>query len=199
MKVTDVIFSLICGRVIGFLVGDFLKAWGVDIGFYYHIALWLALPFTSLFCLWIAYLIGKKIPFIFEMAKFVLVGAFATVVDLKLFESLVWLSIVVLPFTIVMAKAISFMVATFLKYWGNKYWAFQKHEKENIKKEVFQFFTITLGSMVIDVIAFYFFVKVVGPQFDIPSAVWLKFSVIFAGITAAFWNFLGYKHYVFKK
>ena len=65
--------------------------------------------------------------------------------------------------------------------------------------EVFQFFTISLGGMVIDVIAFFFFVKVMGPQFEIPPVVWVKFSVIFAGIAAAFWNFLGYKHYVFKK
>ena len=130
VKVTDIIFALVFGRIIGFLMGDFLRGWGIGIGFYWGLVIWLLFPLFSLFCLWAAYLVGRKIPFVFQGAKFFLVGAAATVVDLKTFEFLAWF------FSIyILAKGISFIIATFLKYWGNKYWAFQKHEKENMHKE----------------------------------------------------------------
>ena len=199
MKAIDVVFALIFGRIIGFLFGDFLREWGVNIGFYWSLVIWLIFPLFSLLCLWIAYLIGRKFLFIFQSAKFLLIGAVSTVVDLKVFEFLAWLFSLYVPLSSVISKSISFIVATFLKYWGNKYWAFQKHEKEDIYKEVMQFFSITLVGLIIDVASFYYFTKVMGPQFQIPPAIWIKFSVIFAGLVAAVWNFLGYKFFVFKK
>ncbi len=219
MKIIDIIFALTFGRVIGFLIGDFLREWDINIGFYWTLVIWLILPIISLVCLWLAFLIGKKLLFVFQGAKFFLVGAVATVVDLKIFEFLFWtralffmknsarpstfIGALVFIFLIlgnpIIAKSISFIVSTFLKYWGNKYWAFQKHEKENMHKEIVQFFIITFVGLLIDVSFFYYFTKIMGPQFTIPIGVWLKLSVIFAALAAALWNFLGYKFLVFKK
>ena len=86
VKVIDIIFALVFGRIIGFLVGDFLREWDVHIGFYWSMVIWIVFPLFSLMCLWIAFLIGRKILFVFQSAKFLLVGAVATVIDLKLFE-----------------------------------------------------------------------------------------------------------------
>jgi putative flippase GtrA len=195
MRITDIIFALVCGRVVGFLVSDFLKGWGVHVGFWYEVVIWLVLPFVSLFCLWVAFLIGKKFLFVFQAAKFLLVGAVATIVDLKLFE---WLVVAFFLYYLV-AKSISFIVATALKYWGNKYWAFLKHEKEHVGKEVAQFFVITLIGLVIDVSVFYYATKIASSQFSIPPALWIKVSVIIAACASAVWSFLGYKFFVFKK
>ena len=108
MKVTDIIFALISGRIIGFLLGDFLREWEIDIGLYWAVLIWIIFPLFSLFCLWIAYNIGKKILFIFQGAKFFLVGAVATIVDLKIFELLAWLLAFVVPVSSLVAKSISF-------------------------------------------------------------------------------------------
>lgn len=194
MKVIDVIFALVLGRVIGFLTGDFLREWEIDIGFYWSLVIWLVLPIISLFCLWLAYLLGRKIPFVFQGAKFALVGAAATVLDLKLFEFFAWYFS-----AYILAKGISFIIATFFKYWGNKYWAFAKHEKEDMYKEITKFFIITFVGLLIDIVAFYYLTKLLGPQFDVPEGVWVKLSVILAAIAAALWNFWGYKFLVFKK
>ncbi len=199
MKVTDVIFGLVCGRTIGYLVGDFLKAWGVELNIYYQLMIWLAFPFFTLFCLWLAYLIGRKFLFIFQSAKFVLVGAFATIVDLKVFEWLVFAFSMAITVNPIIAKGLSFLFATALKFWGNKYWTFQKHEKEDVLKEISQFFGVTAVGLIIDVVAYQYFTQVMGAQFGAPEAIWIKFSVIFAGLCAAIFNFLGYKFFVFKK
>lgn len=195
MKVIDIIFSLICGRVIGFLMGDFLKEWGIQLVWWYFFIVWILLPLISFLCLWIAYMIGRKFPFIFQGAKFLLVGAFATVLDLKLFELLLWFFI---PISLI-SKGISFIIATLLKFWGNKYWTFQKHEKEDVNKEMIQFSLVTLIGLIIDLGFFYYFTRILGPQFQISSALWVKLSVIFSALAAALCNFLGYKFLVFKK
>lgn len=202
MKVIDIILALVFGRIIGFLVGDFLRGWGIHINLYWNLVIWLLFPLFSLFCLWLAYLIGKKFLFVFQGAKHLLVGAVATVIDLKVFEFLFWAlsnSLSLNGFLSLSAKTISFFVATFSKFWGNKYWSFQKHEKENMKKEIIQFFVVTLAGLAIDVALFYYFTKIMGAQFGVPNNIWIKFSVIFAGLASAAWNFIGYKFFVFKK
>lgn len=215
MRVLDVIFSLAIGRVIGFLMNDFFLEWGIKLGFYYTFILWIVFPFLSLFCLWLAYLIGRKFLFIYQAVKHLLVGAFATVFDLKIFVLLSWFFTSLIFINPLIFKGISFILSTIIKYWGNKYWAFEKHEpfdslrsdsgqaaqdkQDNVRKEIIQFFYITLFGLIIDISVFYYMTKLMGPQFNLSAVIWIKLSIIFAAIIAALWNFLGYKFLVFKK
>ena len=198
MKVIDIIFALICGRIVAWLAHDFLKGYGIEIGSYKWL-LYFALPIFSLACLWLAYLIGKKLLFVFQAAKYVLVGIFVTIVDLKLFEFLVWIFLLFLTaINPIISKGISFLISTYIKYWGNKHWTFEKPEKEGIRQEIFQFVIVTIIGLGIDVGSFFYFTKIMGPQLGATEDVWTKLSVIFAALVAAIWNFLGYKVMVFK-
>lgn len=199
MRVIDAIFALAAGKIIGFVAVDFLKDFGVALTAYQTIAIWLAFPFISLFCLWLASVIGRKMLFVFQGAKFLLVGVAATVFDLKLFE--LFAVFFTVPPGLLGAKSLSFVLSTLLKYWGNKHWAFAKHEKEDWHKEVSAFFIITLIGLAIDIVAFFYIsLFAFHPSLSaIPANAWLKISVILAAIAAALWNFLGYKFLVFKK
>ncbi|MFI5206235.1 MAG: GtrA family protein [Candidatus Paceibacterales bacterium] len=199
MKIIDIIFALVCGKVVGFVVGDILKGFGVTLSLYEYIAVWLAFPLLALFGLWVCRLIGRKYLFVFQAGKHALVGAFATVVDLKLFELLIWAAGFFFFLNPIIAKSISFIASTLIKYWGNKYWAFGKHEKEDIHKELISFFIITIIGLLLDVGAFWYLSKVVGVHFEVSTHTWTQLSVIFAAIVAALWNFVGYKFLVFKK
>lgn len=199
MKVIDIIFALVCGRIVGFLIGDFLQEWGIHLGLYYTLLLWILLPFLALFCLWVASVIGRKMLFVFQAAKHLLIGAAATVLDLKLFEGLALVLAIVIPSSWIVSKSISFLAATVVKYWGNKYWAFAKHEQEDLYKELLHFFFITLLGLLLDVGIFYYCTRIMGPQLGLTPVVWVKVSVILAALIAALWNFLGYKLLVFKK
>lgn len=199
MKIIDIIFALVCGRIIAWIAHDFLKGYGIEIGLYKW-ALYFLLPLASLLCLWVSYKIGKRILFVFQAAKHILVGVFATVVDLKLFELLAFV-FAFFAFTInpAISKGISFLLSTSIKYWGNKHWAFGINEQNHAIKEFFQFLVITLIGLLIDISSFLYFTKALGPQFATPEDLWVKLSVILAAITAAIWNFMGYKFIVFKK
>lgn len=198
MKIIDIIFALICGWMVNWVAFDFIKGYGVDFGLWRWLLSWV-LPVVSLTALWLAFLIGRKLLFVFQGAKHLLVGAFATVIDLKIFELLVWAFSFTTPVSPNFSKGISFLFSTTVKYWGNKHWAFEKFEKEEMAKEVFQFFIVTIIGLALDVSAFYYFSSILGPQFNVPAGLWVKLSVIFAAVVAALWNFLGYKFFVFKK
>jgi len=199
MKIIDILFAIICGRIISWVAADFLKDFGVEIGMYYTLLLWLAFPTLAVFCLWAAYNIGKKFLFVFQAAKHLLVGAATTVIDLKIFELLFWLLLPAIFLPAVVIKAASFLLSTLLKYWGNKHWAFSRREREEVRKEILQFFGVTIVGLLLDVAAFYYFTAVLGSQFNMPAALWVKTSVLTAAFVAAAWNFLGYKFIVFKK
>ena len=93
----------------------------------------------------------------------------------------------------------SFIVATLIKYSGDKFWVFEKMEKKGISKEFSQFFIITLISGAIHIGIASIVVNYIGPQFDISAVVWANIGKIIGIICASVWNFFGYKFVVFKK
>lgn len=198
MKIIDIVFALISGCAVGWVAKEFFAGYGIA-GFWLDFSLLLGFSLLSLFCLWAAFLIGKLFLSIFQAAKHLLVGVIATVIDLKIFELLVWFFAQFFLVNTLLAKTISFIIATVAKYWGNKFWAFEHNGKGNILKEFFYFFALTIIGLVIDLSVFWYLTQAIGPLFAIPSEIWLKLSVIIAGASAAVWNFTAYKFLVFKK
>ena len=182
----DIIFASLAGLLVSWLAIDFLGLYGL--------AFVVIFPILSVIGLYITEYIGEKKPFVKQIGKFFLIGSFADVIDIKVFQLLFWLA----PFSLTF-KTISFLTATFVKYWVNKHWAFEKPEKDGIKKEAIQFFGVTLIGLTLNVSSFYYFTKILGTQFGLSSIIWTELSIIFAALVAAVWNFLGYKFLVFKK
>lgn len=197
MKIYDIIIAAVCGEAVAFLFTDFLREGRGEIIIWQKIVLLVMFPALSVFCLWVACLIGKKKLFVFQAAKHLLVGAFVTVVDLKVFEF--FFNAIFYGTGLISAKIFSFIAAGFIKYFGNKYWAFQKNESENVSREAVGFFIISFVGLILDAGFFYFLVKIIGQQFAIPLSLWIKLSVVFAAFAAAAWNFWGCKFLVFKK
>lgn len=197
MRKIDIIVALLAGEGVAWLASGILRDYGTEMRFLGP-ALAISLPIFALFCFWISYLIGKKFLFVFQVAKFLLIGILATLVDLGVFKFLGFIFLGT-KLTDAIFKGISFLVATFAKYWGNKFWAFEKMEKTGMGKEITQFFVVTAISLGINVGIFSFVVNVIGPQFGILLETWKTIGVIIASIVVAVWNFLGYKFIVFKK
>lgn len=198
MKTINFLFAVIGGGAFAVIINDFLPDYQINIEYLNWFSL-IIFPVISVFCLWIAELIGKKLLFVFQVAKFVLVGILATLIDLKFFEILILAFAGTSNIILGLSKGISFFIATVAKYSGNKFWAFEKKERGAMAKEFIQFFLITLLGLGVDVGVFLCLVKTIGPQFGVIFAAWVKISVIVAALVAAIWNFSGYKFIVFKK
>lgn len=183
MTKNDIIFSLACGLSVSWIALDFFGNYG-----------WVFIiifPALSVLGLWIADLIGRRFLFARQAGKFVLAGAFADVIDIKIFQLLFLFA----PFSLFF-KAISFCVATIVKYFCDKHWTFEKHEGENAGEEIIKFFLIAGGGLAINVVSFYFFGKI---RTGLPDGIWTEADIIISALIAGTWNFCGYKFLVFKK
>ena len=195
MKKIDVILALVTGEVLAWFFYGFLKDY-IKIEFLGWI-LAILMPILAIIGLWISWVLGKRYLFIFQAAKFLLIGALATLIDLGVFKFLDF-TFMGTALTDMVFKGISFLVATFAKYWGDKFWAFEKMEKTKMGMEITQFYIVTVIGLGINVGVFSLIVTAIGPQFGIVIDTWKTISVLTAAIIVAVWNFLGYKFIVFK-
>lgn len=199
MKKLDIILSLITGEGVAWLFVWLIKnSPNINLPFLYWL-LPVLFPVLSVFCLWLAYLIGRKYLFVYQLAKFILIGAFFAVFDLIIFNFLLEYFNVSkndnLKYAIFVG--ISFVIATSIKYIADKYWAFEKSESRQMGSEFSKFFIVTLISGVI--------------QIGVASFVFNIAAVLLGGLVggnigkiagiavASVWNFIGYKFFVFKK
>lgn len=164
--------------------------------------LWLlfaTFPIMAAFGLWIASLIGKKYPYIYQLAKFLLAGTAAAILDLGLLALFIGVSGITGGAGYNVFKAISFVIATAFKYVPDKLWAFCDKNKENLKKEFGKFFAITLAGMGVNVFIADLIVNQIGPQFALSAQIWANLGGIAAVLAVSVFNFIGYKFIVFKK
>ena len=201
MKKIDIILALITGEGVAWLVLGLLKGFkDIEVeAKFLEIILPIFLPILSLVALWIARLIGKKFLFVFQIAKFLLIGILATLFNLVILNFLMWVSGINRGWPYSVFIGIAFILATVAKYWGNKFWAFEKSEMVGVGKEMTQFFVVTLVGLGINVGIASFVVNVIGPQLGASPVTWANIGAIIAAFFAAILNFLGYKFIVFKK
>lgn len=199
MKKIDLILSLITGEGVAWLFVWLIKNSPLNLPFLFWL-LPILFPILAVFAIWIAELIGKRYLFVYQLAKFLLIGAFFAVFDLIILNFLIaWLGISkeeIIKYAIFVA--VSFTIVTLFKYFANKYWAFEKMEKEKMEREFATFFLVTAISGIIQVTIASFSFKILIKFLLSPILVGNLGKII--GISfASLWNFLGYKFFVFKK
>ena len=147
--------------------------------------------------LWIASLIGGKIPVVFQFAKFGAIGALNTLLDLGILNVLIFSSGIAFGYWYSIFKGSSFVVATINSYFWNKYWTFGVGGGVSIK-EFSQFLVVSIIGFGINVGIASLVVNVIGPIGSISLERWANIGALSATIISLFWNFFGYKFIVFK-
>ena len=206
MKKIDIILALIVGEITAWFFYGMLGNFGLDVK-RFEFVLALTFPILAVLGLWVCFMLGKKFIFIFQAAKYFLIGILATLVDLGVLNILITATNIATGWHYNLFKGISFIIATFSKYFGDKFWAFEKMEKAGMKKELGKFFLVTMAGLVINVAIASFVVNFLGVHIItlFGSQIWMNEKTIatMGGIAAALgvavWNFFGYKFIVFKK
>ena len=183
MDKKDLILAVICGLSVAWIANDFLNKYGW--------VFFVVLPALAVAGLLLCDIMGKRYLFIRQAGKFVLAGAFTGVIDIRVFQLL----FLVIPIPLLL-KAVSFIIATLVKYYSDKHWTFEKHENEGVNREIAYFFLVAVAGLAINVVSFYFFSMI---RVGISLKLWTELSIILAALTSATWNFCGYKFIVFKK
>ena len=156
-------------------------------------------PILGAIGIWVAYLIGKKYLAIYQLAKFLLIGAMTALVDLAILNLLIFIFGIAVGITFTVFKTISFIIAFSTKYLGDKLWAFEDDKMIGLKKQIGAFFGVTLIGLLINFVVASLVVNWIGPQFGLSARVWANIAGITASLTPILWNFPAYKYLVFKK
>lgn len=198
MKKIDIILSLLTGEGVAQLFIWLVKNSNFNLPFL-NWFLSISFPILAVIAIFLAEIIGRKFLVVYQLAKFLLVGAFFAVFDLIILNFLIaWLGITkteILKYAIFVI--ISFVIVTTFKYFANKYWAFEKKEKERMEREFAQFFIVTLLSLFLQTAFASFSFKLLTNYLSPLLAG--NLGKIFGIVVASIWNFLGYKFFVFKK
>lgn len=207
----DYKFAVAAGLLIGLLLLPVLKTTSPVIFAKFAIAV---VPFFLLATplgLRIAFLLGKKIAVIYQIAKFGVIGVSNVLVDLGVLSltTILFLTYLKIDSRDIMFggvafyslfKSISFIVANINSYLWNKHWTFDQGQKKQTRSEFIQFFAVSVVGFLINVFVASFVFKVVVSSLMILTAGQLGLIGAAAGSIAGLaWNFIGYKLWVFKK
>lgn len=136
--------------------------------------------------------------FIYQFGKFFLVGGFNFLLDASILNFFLIATQITSGLPQSGFKSVSFALGIVSSYLLNKYWTFSAGSRENIGKEIYQFFVIGAVGFILNVGLDYVFVNMIGSFWNMKPILWAQFSAVMAGAISMFWNFLGYKFIVFK-
>ncbi len=129
-----------------------------------------------------------------EIAKFGIVGSFAFVIDVGLFNFLLYVGpLQDKPLT---AKAISVIAATTFAYFGNRFWTFRHRGRTHMGREYILFFALNGVAMLIALSCLWLSHYALG--LDSPIADNISANVIGLGLGTLF-RFWSYRKWVFPE
>ncbi|OGI28496.1 MAG: hypothetical protein A2288_00055 [Candidatus Moranbacteria bacterium RIFOXYA12_FULL_44_15] len=143
-----------------------------------------------------------RFPVVEQFAKFVLIGAMNTLVDLGVLNILMFSSGLSEGIYYSFFKAVSFTTAVVLSYNLNKRWTFNDVSEEDRAKKFTQFLTVSIVGAIINISVATAVVTYVKPTVDaafLTSQLWGNIGALAGTAIGLVWNFLGYKFIVFKK
>jgi putative flippase GtrA len=99
-------------------------------------------------------------------------------------------------------KSLSFLVAVTFSYFFNKFWTFKDKTKTQQVRQFSQFLFVSVIGMIINVSAASIFVNYIAPNITfitLSGKLWGNLGAVCGAAAGLFWNFVGYKFWVFKK
>jgi|GEM_PF-99792 len=199
----DLLVAGIIGLVCALLILPIAENLAINSSYAY--ALIVILPLLSVAGMFAASWLAQKLKFIYQVAKFILVGLLNTFVDWGILNLLMFLTSTVSGALFPVFKGISFLVATSNSYAWNKFWTFKKPaddkeavEKKAAGKEFLQFFIVSVIGFTLNVGVATTMVNVMGAPVGISEQLWANIGALGGTLSGLVWNFLGYKLIVFK-
>jgi putative flippase GtrA len=192
MTKKDIRNGIIVGFLVGLLALPILK--NLDISLGYFLLLPIIMLILAVIGLYVAQWLSKYIKFMFELAKFVMVGALNAFIDLGILGLLLWMSGSEGILYYAIFKFISFTFHAINSYFWNKYWTFKKQGRPQ-GKEFGKFYLAAGVGALINVGIATSLVKFIGGSNLLISVIFPLIGILIAAV----WDYLAYKFFIFKK
>ncbi len=199
IKRIDLVWSLVIGEIAALLMLAVSKNVSIPAGILSRFYLLpYVFPVLTLLAMIVGALIGRAMPFVYQLVKFALVGGLNFLIDLGVLNFFISATGITSGFYASVFKAASFLTAVVSSFLWNKFWTFRALSVENAGQQFFQFFIVSLVGFLINVGVFALMNDVLGPQGRVDAKTWDSVSAAGAAAVGLVWNFLGYKFMVFK-
>lgn len=200
----DLAISAVIGFLAAILILPIIKQSGFKFSFYPYLSVFLGFPILSVLSILFASVFARKIEFVYQAAKFVLVGVLNTLVDWGVLNLLLILVAVSSGPLYPLCKGVSFVLAATNSYFWNRYWTFKKTsgpkdsgEAKGKRAELFKFSSVSLIGFALNVSVASLIVNLWGPHFHIHAKAWATAGALAGTLVGLVWNFTGYKLVVF--
>lgn len=199
---TDFAFALIIGGVNAVIIYFIARNLSAESPlfrtlFHSYRFLLVLLPVVFMAGLFTAHLLTSLIPFLYQFAKFSLVGSMNFLVDMGILNSLIFYTGICNGPAQSGLKGVSFVLAAVNSYFWNKFWTFKRGSGKRLRTEVYQFLVISTSGFFVNILIDYLFVNNIGPRAGIMPHSWAQVSAMAAAVASLCWNFIGYKFIVF--
>lgn len=164
----------------------------------FRIGVFIGFSILAPLALSIAYLLSKKIPILYQFAKFAAVGTLNSFVDFGILNLLIFLTNINAGLGFVLFKTISFLGGTTNSYFWNRYWTFESKDKPKIN-EATKFYLIAIIGGFLNISVASFVVDSIPKPDAISGNLWANIGALCGIFSTLLWNFIGYKFLVFKK
>lgn len=197
---TDIGASLIIGEVAALLMVFIGRTLGLPAGI--SDLLWFlpfVFPLVTLSAMVIGTRFGSRIPIIYQLTKFSLVGGQNFLIDLGILNLLIAATGVSAGFTASVWKAIAFLVAVSSSFLWNKFWTFRSLSTERAGAQFAEFLVVSGIGLGLNVGVFALINDGLGPQGGLGPALWASIAAVVAAAIGLAGNFIGYKFIVFRR
>lgn len=139
--------------------------------------------------------LGKKLPILWQLAKFGLVGVLNTAIDFGILNFLSTYTGTTEGVKLIPIKTVAFSIALINSYFWNKGWVFEGKKKAN----PVSFAIVSALGIAINVGTVYVLTTIIGAPGNVSPELWLNIANVGATGLSMVWNYLGYRLVVFKK
>lgn len=198
MQKSDLGYSFAIGLVVGLFLLPILFNTNLYSKFpptQLYAFLFVGLPIIFTIGLAIAGFISKKIPLLWQFAKFAQVGVLNTAIDFGILNLLIFVTGITSGLSIIPLNAISFSTAIINSFFWNEKWVFKAKKEANF----ITFVVVTLIGLAINSGIVYTITTFVPPTFVDSQKLWANLAKVLATGISLIWNFTGYRLVVFKK
>lgn len=192
------------GVLAGFLTGVFAVPTVYNLGIHKQFVLML-LPLVfiaaAVLGLWIVQLASRLFPALAQFGKFVLIGVLNTAIDFGILNILSLATGITGGYSIGGVNVPGFVVAVINSYFWNKYWIFANGAQSS-QESLWQNFSKFLGVSIIGLLLNSGIIIIItvlpAVKTSLAPGTALNTAKLLATMVVLFWNFFGYKFFVFK-
>jgi len=163
--------------------------------------LFAVVPLCWIFGLWFGRFMSRFLGFMYQFAKFVVVGFLNTAIDFGVLNLLSITTGLTSGILLGGVNVPGFTLAAINSYFWNKYWVFKKKEpgeQKNIYKEILSFAIVIIIGAVLNGGVVVLLTTYVSPLGGMTAERWLNIAKVGATVISLVWNFVGFKLIVFR-